>query len=86
VAETRKIKLAHPLTAEQAERVHAKDVKDYHVGDEITVPLADARSIVDSGYAAGVDPADADAVRKALGADTAPSAAAKTAATAKADK
>jgi hypothetical protein len=66
VADTVTLKLAHPLKAEHAERLHAKDAKDYWIGDQITVPRADAIFIIQAGYAAGVDPADHDAVHKAL--------------------
>jgi hypothetical protein len=57
------LKLAHPLTAEQADRLRARDVKEYpSPGMEITVPRDEARAIIDAGYAFGVDPQDQDAV------------------------
>lgn len=59
--------LAHPLTAAQAERLHAKEVRDYPTsGMKISVPRDDARSIINAGYAADVDPADGEQVRNAL--------------------
>lgn len=58
--------LAHPLTAQQADRLRAKDSKDYKVGDKITVPMDDARAIINAGFAAGIDPADHKQVRSAL--------------------
>lgn len=63
--------LAHPLTAEQAERLHAKDSKkNYTQGDKITVPRDDARLIINAGYAQGIEPSDNEAVRKALDSGT----------------
>lgn len=59
--------LAHPLSAEQSQRVLADRVKDYWVGDKITVRRDYALSIINAGYAKGVDPADREAVREALG-------------------
>lgn len=58
--------LAHPLTAEQARKVHADQDKDYVQGDSITLPRDDARLVINAGYAQDVDPDDHDAVRKAL--------------------
>jgi hypothetical protein len=63
--------LAYPLSAAQAERVLADDVKDYWVGDKITVRRDYALSVINAGYAKGVDPADRKAVNEALGADAA---------------
>lgn len=57
--------LAHPLNAQQAERLHAKDVKDYTPRDKIIVPVGDAISIINAGFAA-VDPDNPDAVQSAL--------------------
>lgn len=69
MSETVTLTLAYPLRAEQAERVLAKEVKDYQTGDKITVRADYALSIINAGYAAGVDPADAVAVNRALGTD-----------------
>jgi hypothetical protein len=71
VADTVTLTLAHPLSAAQAERVLAKDIKDYKVGDKITVRRDYALSVIQMGYAAGVDPEDRQQVSKALGADPA---------------
>jgi hypothetical protein len=60
------LELAYPLSAKQSERVLAEEVKDYWVGDKITVRYDYARSVINAGFAAGVDPADADAVKAAL--------------------
>jgi hypothetical protein len=61
------LELAHPLSAAQAERLRAKDVKDYPTpGMEITLPVDDARSLIGSGYAKDVEPTDAAAVQEAL--------------------
>jgi hypothetical protein len=66
--------LANPLTAAQADRLHAKgSSKDYRQGDKITLPRDDARLLINAGYAAGVDPADHEAVHKALDAAAASS-------------
>lgn len=67
--------LAHPLTAKQAERLHAKEAKDYPANGKIIVPRDDARSIINAGYAAGVEPSDHDAVRDAMDNGTAAPAA-----------
>ncbi len=61
--------LAYPLSAKQAERVLAEDIKDYQVGDRITVRRDYAVSVINAGYAAGVDPSDAEAVQAALDGD-----------------
>lgn len=66
MADTVTLTLAHPFSAAYAERVHAQDVKDYWIGDKITVPKADAVTIINAGYATGVDPSDKAAVDKAL--------------------
>lgn len=59
--------LAHSLNAAQADRLHAKDAgKDYPTGSKITVPKDDARSIINAGFADGVDPENAEQVRAAL--------------------
>ena len=58
--------LAHPLDAHQAERLHAKDVKDYGTLDKITVPVDDARAIINAGFAADVDPENHEQVAAAL--------------------
>ena len=64
------LKLAHPLTAGQAARLRAKEVKEYErPGMEITVPAEEARAIIDAGYASGIEPMDQDAVRDALNPD-----------------
>jgi hypothetical protein len=61
------LKLAHPLTAEQAARLRATEVQDYpNPGMEITVPREEARAIIDAGYASGVEPQDQDAVSAVL--------------------
>lgn len=63
--------LAHPLTAKQAERLHIEGGgKDLVQGDSITLPREDARAVINAGYAAGVEPENHDAVRKALGETT----------------
>ncbi|MEW9530761.1 hypothetical protein [Microbispora sp. NPDC049125] len=63
------LKLAHPLLADQAAAVRAKDTtKDYAVGDEITVPLAEARAVINAGYAMGVDPENKQQVEAVLNA------------------
>jgi hypothetical protein len=59
------LKLAHPLTAEQAQRIGAGD-EDLNVGDEIKIHHDMARSVINSGYAQ-VDPEDNEAVADALG-------------------
>lgn len=69
--------LAHPLSAAQASRLHAKDSKDYPQGSKITVPRDDARSIINAGYADGVEPSDHEAVRNALAESPAPARASK---------
>lgn len=62
------LKLASPVSKMQAERMRAKEVKDYpSPGLEITVPRDEARVLINAGYAAGVEPSDAAAVDKALG-------------------
>jgi hypothetical protein len=66
--------LAHPLNAKQADRLHAKDSKDYAVGDKIVVPPDDARAIINAGFAQGVDPEDHEQVKAALTSSTATSA------------
>lgn len=58
--------LAHPLNARQVERLHAKDVRDYLTGEKIVVPRNDARAIINAGFAAGVEPGNAEQVNKAL--------------------
>lgn len=63
--------LAHPLNQQQAERVHAKDKKDYGIGDKIVVPKDDARAIINAGFADGIDPDDRDRVREVLEGGTA---------------
>lgn len=64
---TIKIKLAHPITKDQAARAGVKDVKDYpSPGAEVEVTEAGARSLIDAGYAAYIDPQDHEAVLKAL--------------------
>jgi hypothetical protein len=68
VADLVTLTLAYPLSAEQAERVLAQDVKDYWVGDKITVRRDYAMSVIGAGYAAGVDPGDKEAVQAALSA------------------
>jgi hypothetical protein len=61
------LNLAHPLTADQARRVRAKEDKEYPTpGMEITVPRDDARTLIDAGYASGVDPNDKEAVAAVL--------------------
>jgi hypothetical protein len=61
------LKLSNPLTADQARRLHARDDKDYSTpGAEITVPRDSARALIDAGYAAGVEPADEEAVEEVL--------------------
>lgn len=64
--------LAHPLTAQQVERLHAKEVRDYRQGDKITVPQDDARAIINAGYADGVDPENQEQTQSALGTTAAP--------------
>jgi hypothetical protein len=66
VSATVTLTLAHPLDTRQAERLHAKDAKEYKVGDKIVVPRDDARAIINAGFAAGIDPQDHDQVRAAL--------------------
>lgn len=68
MSDTVSLKLAHPLTADQAAKVRAKTVKDYGAGDTIAVLREDAQAIISAGFAQ-VDPADADAVAKALKVD-----------------
>lgn len=58
--------LAHPLSADQARRRRAVDDREYNTGDQITVPHPDAVSIINAGFAAGVDPGDPGAVAAAL--------------------
>ena len=58
--------LAHPLSAKQADRLHASESRDYNIDDKITVPVEDARAIINSGFAAGVDPEQHDQVTAAL--------------------
>lgn len=58
--------LAHPLSAAQAARLHATDVKDYRAGEKISVPERDARSIINAGFAKGVEPGDHEQVAAAL--------------------
>lgn len=58
--------LAHPLTADQAARLRARDVHDYGINEEITVPREEALAVINAGYASGVDPADREAVAKAM--------------------
>lgn len=67
MANTVSLTLAHPLSAAQAEKLHAAQVKGYTVGDKITVSKDDAVAIINAGYAAGVDPQNHEAVRDALG-------------------
>jgi len=66
VAAMKKIRLAHPLDAEQAARLRAAEIKDYQAGEEIEVPEVDAIAIINAGYAAGVNPRNPEAVRAAL--------------------
>lgn len=64
------ITLAHPLTAERAGRLRVKEVRDYQAGEQVSLPPGEAHALIGAGYASGVDPSDADAVRKALTGDT----------------
>lgn len=66
VADMVTLTLAHPLSARQAEQVLASEVKEYSTGDKIAVRKDYALSIIQAGYAAGVNPADKDAVTAAL--------------------
>ena len=59
------LKLAHPLSADQAKSVGAEP-RQYAPGDDVTVPVNSAMTVINAGYAQ-VDPADGDAVRMALG-------------------
>ncbi|WP_371500300.1 hypothetical protein OG871_27565 [Kitasatospora sp. NBC_00374] len=52
-----RITLAHHLT---------RDGADLAPGDEIEVPHHEARQLIASGYVAGADPSDPEAVAKAL--------------------
>ncbi|MFF4777524.1 hypothetical protein ACFY05_32175 [Microtetraspora fusca] len=67
MADTVTLTLSNPLTAQQAERLHAQAKKDYPTGSKITVPQEYAQAIIDAGYAAHVDPEDAAQVTQALG-------------------
>ena len=66
MAKTVTITLAYPLTAEQSKRLAPKEVKDYQVGDKITVRWDYARTIINAGFAAGVDPDDAETVQATM--------------------
>lgn len=46
--------LAHPLTAQQAERLGAA-AKDYAVGDKISVVESQEQALRDAGFVAGVE-------------------------------
>lgn len=63
--------LAHPLTADQAGKVLAEQVRDYGPGEKIRLRADYALSVINAGYAAGVDPNVPAQVRKALGGDPA---------------
>lgn len=58
------ITLAHPLTAEQAQRL-ALPAEPCKVGDEVWLWPATARAVIGAGYAQ-IDPEDKAAVAKAL--------------------
>lgn len=60
------IKLAHPLTPQDAVRLRAEEIKDYWTGDVITVPIEEGRAIIQAGYAWHVDPDNHAAVEAAL--------------------
>lgn len=66
VSEMVTLKLAHPLDADRAAGLRAADVREYAVGEEITVPMDEARAIISAGYALGVEPSDKEAVARAL--------------------
>lgn len=70
------IELAHPLYAEQAARLRATDVREYEIGERITVPREEAAAIINAGFASGVDPQDQGQVAAALAplVDTVPDA------------
>ncbi|MEV8634271.1 hypothetical protein AB0395_21710 [Streptosporangium sp. NPDC051023] len=76
--------LAHPLEEEGAKRVRAKQIRDYQVGEKISVPYHEARGIISAGYAAGIDPEDIEQVQEALATAATSTAAGKQ--TVKADK
>lgn len=58
--------LAHPLNSAQVERMHAKEIKNYSPGDTITVPIEDARAIINAGFAKDVEPGNTKQVQAAL--------------------
>lgn len=58
--------LAHPLNKVQVERLHAKEIKDYQQEDKITVPVDDARAIINAGFCKGVEPGNHEQVKAAL--------------------
>jgi hypothetical protein len=64
MTEYRTVKLAHPLSATYAEKVFAREAKDYQPGDEITVPTNELMRLVNAGLLEGIDPGDAKAVRE----------------------
>lgn len=64
-AGTREIKLAHPLSGDEAAAI-GLDNKDLNVGDTIKVPPDVARQVITSGYAQ-IDPEDTAAVEKVVG-------------------
>lgn len=66
MSDTVTLALAHPLSPDQARRLNAKDVKEYKVGDKITVPLDNAHAIINAGFADGVEPGNADQIQAAL--------------------
>ena len=63
---TVKLTLANHLGAGHARGLGLED-KDYAPGDTVSVSREVAIGVINSGYAAGVNPADRAAVAKALG-------------------
>lgn len=59
------LKLAHPYAKEYAERVQAKDKKEYKVGDTIFVTREWGNAMIDGGYVQ-IDPTDKEARQAAL--------------------
>lgn len=62
----RKVRLAMPLDAANAAKLRAKEIRDYQVREEVTLPLEDAQTLISAGYVLGVEPSNPRAVADAL--------------------
>lgn len=60
------VTLAHPLARQYAFSSHIGD-RDFNIGEQITIRVDTARSLMAAGYIQGVDPGDPDSVRVVLG-------------------